>query len=273
MRALSVAVLLACAPGAAAAQNWTATITGSGSQADADNSPMVSASSVSIERRFETSWIGGALAFSQGETNVPEINASIDQESIQASLWWGTSLGAYDLTLGIDHTDEQLDGGFTFSGADIAADGDTRTTGVSATLSRTFGEASTLTPSFSLSYAETETELALESGGGATANVSSTANGLTGAAQLDGSTPLAQGLALQGGLAFIATDEAAAESSSFNSGSVRQRQEEGAASWGEAYVGLEWAASESAFVSASLGSTIGRDLEEAFGSVSLGWRF
>lgn len=273
MRALSVAVLLACAPSAAAAQSWSATITGSGSQADADDSPMVSASSVSIERRFETSWIGGALAFAQGETNVPEIDASIDQESVQAGLWWGVRLGAYDLTLGVDVIDEQLDGGFSVLGTDIAVDGDTASTGISATLSRTFGEARTLTPSFTLSYAETETDLALESSGGATARISSTANGLTGAAQLDGATPLAQGVALLGGLAFIATDEAAAETSSLSSGSARQRQDEGAASWGEAFVGLEWAASDAASISASIGSTIGREQEEAFCSVSLGWRF
>jgi hypothetical protein len=275
MRAAYIALLVVCAPGAAAAQSWTVTASASGSQADGDESPFYGGGGLSIERSFDTTWVGGALGFTGGDANVPELDASIDQNSIDASVWWGASLGDYDLTLGVNYTRQELDGAFALLGANIDVDGDTTSTGVAATLARTFGDEATLTPSLALGYSNTETDLTYTAGGGGSLDVSESADGFGGAVRLDGAAPIGDRVVLLGGLAFVATDNASAQT--YAGGGERswsrQRDDEGSASWGEVNVGLELELTESSFLSGSLGSTIGRDQEETFGSLSLSWSF
>jgi hypothetical protein len=272
MRAITLGAALALGPGAAAAQDWTASLSAGASQADGDSAPLIGSGAASLERRFERTWIGGALGVSGGETNVPEIDAAIDQVGVFASLWWGTALGAYDIVIGADYTDEQLDGSFAAGAADIAVDGEAQTVGVSVSIERTLGDARTLTPSLTLSYSQTEADFTLETAT-ASALVARTASGLALGARVDGAAPIAARARAVGGLAFIAAENAAAQSTVRAGGQARQRQGEGAAQWGEAYVGLEVDVSEAALVSASVGSTVGREQEEAFGALSLTWRF
>lgn len=272
MRALPLALLLACAHGAAVAQEWTATLSGGAWQADGDNAPLVSSGSITLERQLGDHRIGGSLGASQGETSVPEIDAELDEETVFGSVWWGRDAGAFDLTLGAEYADQQLDGALTLGGADVSVDGTTRTIGVFASVGRTIGEERTLTPSLTLSYSDTETELALRSGG-PDVIVSETASGLALSAALDGVAPVGDRASVFGGVAFIAVDDAAALNSVNARGQARQRLESGAAQWGETYAGLELAIGAAAFVSGSIGTTIGRDQEERFASASFGWRF
>jgi hypothetical protein len=272
MRAAYIAVLLACAPGAAAAQSWTLTTTASGSQADGDDSPFIGGASVSLERDFDANWLGASIGFTEGEATIPEVDASIDQQSVDASLWWGAELGEYDLTIALNYTRQDIDGGFVLGGTAFAADGETASAGVSLTLSRTFGDDSTLTPSVTISHSETDTDLVWSAGGPGIA-ISESASGLSGAVRLDGAAAMGEGASVLGGIAYIATDDAAAQTFAGSRGWTRQREDEGAADWGEAYIGLELELSQASVLSGSIGSTIGRDEEEAFGAISLSWSF
>lgn len=272
MRALPLAIFLACAQGTAVAQDWTVTLSGGAWRADGDNAPLVSSGSISLERQLGDHWVGGSLGASQGDTSVPEIDAELDEDSFFGSLWWGRNAGPVDLTLGADYTDQQLDGGLTLGGVDVSVDGETRTLGVFASVARTIGEERAFTPSLTLSYSKTETELTLAAAG-SDVIVSQTASGLALNAALNGVASVGDRVSVFGGVAFIAVDDAAALNSVNTRGEARQRLESGAAQWGETNAGVELAIGAAAFVSGSIGTTIGRDQEERFANASFGWRF
>ncbi len=274
MRLLCAAVLTASAPDAALAQSWSAQLTASASQADGDNAPLLSGGALALERRFDNhAWVGVSVGASRGETIAPEIDAALDQEALNASVWWGAPVGAFDVSVSVDYIEQRLDGGFSLPGGGVFVDGEVRTLAGAVMLARSFGEDRTLTPSLQLSHAQTDAEYTLAAaGGGVFADIEEDASGLTAAARLDGEAPAGEGLTFSGGVAFLATNEAAAQTYARN-GQPRQRQDEGAAQWGEAYLGAEFASGQASSISLQAGATIGRDQDEGFATVSFGWRF
>ena len=260
---------------------WAISASLSGAQLEDEEDPRLGAGVLSIERQFESGRVGVLFGGSQGETFVPELQSDADESSFFGALWWGAAAGAYDLVFNLGYGEQTLEGVRiasseappALSGLEVAIDGEVKSLNTSFSISRAFGEAVLITPSFTLSYDETETELIAESAGGAAFTANESASGFSGALGLDVEAPLSERFSLMGGLAFLATEEAAAQgvwSTRATGAQPINRQEEGGATeWGEAYLGLAIAPSERATLAATIGSTIGREQEEAFASVTL----
>lgn len=266
--------MLASAGAAAAEDGWTLTLTGAA--VEAEDVDTLGSGGLALERDFGAYWLGGALTFGQGARRLPEADATIDEQSVAGSLWWGVALQDYALTLSFAHSEQSLESGFTSTGGTaIDADGDVRSSSVAATLARSFGARATLTPSFTLSYDETEVETVLQPATGPALAIASEASAVTAIVALDGTAPLGDRADFLWGAAFVATDDAAAQGVATRGGASRasQRQDAGAAQWGEANIGAGLALSDRASVEATLGSTIGRDVDEAFASTALRFSF
>jgi hypothetical protein len=266
-----------------AARHWSVTATVSGAQPE-EGDGVLGSGQLSIERRYGDYLLGASLAGSSGEALAPELDVTTDQSGLFGSIWWGGALGDYDVLLSLGYGEQKLEGETTasqppaLSGLVIGVDGETQSSSIALSLARSFGEDVVVTPRIRVSYDRTETQLTATAADpvGASITVGEETSGVTGAVGVDVSGAAGEHVRLLGGAAYLATDEAAAQGFWVGrSGGARPatRQQEGAAQWGEAYLGLALTPIASTEISLTAGSTIGREQDEAFGSLAVAWSF
>lgn len=277
-RVLSPAPLLGLAClglGTAAAEPaWRLSLSGAAIDAEAET---ILSGTLGLERQIGAARLGASLTTTEGDEPAPESLGVADRSSLRGAVWWGAPLGPYDVTLTAALGRQTLEGAAGRSRAQpFTLDGEVDAWSLGAGLARSFGNGPILTPSLIVSYDRSETDLKAALGATPLLSSQSKADGVTAALGLDAAQPLGAGATVSIGAALIAASDAAAQTFTVSGrGGVDpvSQQEEGAAAWGDVYLGLDQDLTQALTLRATLGSTVGRESDEAFFEAGLTLRF
>lgn len=273
----------------APARPWVLKGTLSASQTADGDDAVLGAGSLSLERSFSNGWAGVSIGAAGGEAAPPPLLTLtvVDQSSLQTAAWVGGTFGTYDLTFSVGYGRQSLDGEATvasgsapaiLAGRSFGFDAEVKAANIAVSVSRSFGEAWTLTPALGVSYDRSESEQSarLRTPSAAPIRIENTAEGYTGSLGATVSGPLNDWLTASFGAVGYTTDNGAAQSfqfGRFDNARALQPEPEGSAQWVELSAGLSWPIGDRVSLSGTAGTTVGRDSDTAFAALSFGLQF